>query len=97
MADELFSATGGNAATDPAYQVGPVDPKIAAMFASLSNAVMTAPQAITAADIPSIFPAASLINNAAALTKLITDMTSTPEKLAAFTDLVAFISKFKAA
>ena len=68
------------------------------IFPGLADLLAKIPaNTLTPATIPSFFPAAAQNDNAAALTKMITDMTSTPEKLAAFTDLVAFIAKFKAA
>ena len=89
MADDTFSGAGGDN-TDQATteQVFPG-------FADLLAKVPTT--ALTPDVIPTIFQPAAQTDNAAALTKMITDLTGTPEKLAAFTDLVAFISKFKAA
>ena len=90
--DNVFSGSGGSGGPD--YQVGPPPEILATMqnfIAKLGN------QTVTHIDVPPIFPPSASTDNAAALTKMITDLTSTPKKLAAFTDLVAFISKFMAA
>ena len=68
------------------------------VFAGLAATLAKVPTTpLTPADIPAIFQPAAITDNANALTQMITDMTKTPAKLAAFTDLVAFISKFMAA
>ena len=92
MADDsgLFGGGGGGTNTEQA--------PIESIFPGLSDLLAKVPaNTLTPATIPNFFQPAAQNDNAAALTKMITDMTSTPEKLAAFTDLVAFIAKFKAA
>ena len=89
MADDIFSGAGGTN-TDQAT-TEQVFPGFADQLAKIPA------NTLTPATIPSFFPAAAQTDNATALTKMIQDLTSTPEKLAAFTDLVAFISKFMVA
>ena len=89
MADDTFSGTGGTNTEQATTEQ--VFPGFAALLAKVPASNLT-PDTI-----PSFFPAAAQTDNATALTKMIQDLTSTPEKLAAFTDLVAFISKFMAA
>ena len=89
MADDIFSGAGGTN-TDQAT-TEQVFPGFADLLAKVPASNLT-PDTI-----PSFFPAAAQTDNATALTKMIQDLTSTPEKLAAFTDLVAFLAKFKAA
>ena len=91
MADDNVFSGGGSGTNTEQAPIESIFPGLSALLAKVPA------NTLTPATIPNFFQPAAQNDNAAALTKMITDMTKTPEKLAAFTDLVAFISKFMAA
>ena len=93
MADDLYSGGGGDGTVT---QSGTVDPSVTGMAGVLSGLVSGRPvHTLTLADFPNIFSPTD--DNSGALDTMIKGMTATPEKLAAFTDLIAMLLKFKAA
>ena len=93
MADELYSGGGGDGTVT---QSGTVAPEVSGMAGVLSGLVSGRPvHTLTLADFPNIFSPTD--DNSGALDTMIKGMTATPEKLAAFTDLIAMLLKFKAA
>ena len=94
MVDDTGVFSGGGGVADPNAVLATPEQ----VFPGFADQLAKIPvNTLSPATIPSFFPAAAQTDNATALTKMIQDLTSTPEKLAAFTDLVAFLAKFKAA